>query len=85
VSKGVQLLETPGHTPQDISTVVETDAGVVVFTHLWWTAEGPPEDPYAIDPATLHANRERVLALDGLLTIVPGHGEPFTPDASTPR
>jgi glyoxylase-like metal-dependent hydrolase (beta-lactamase superfamily II) len=85
VSKAVQLLETPGHTPQDISTVVETDAGVIVCTHMWWTAEGPAEDPYATDPAALHAHRERVLALDGLITIVPGHGEPFAPGASTPH
>jgi glyoxylase-like metal-dependent hydrolase (beta-lactamase superfamily II) len=84
VSTGVQLLETPGHTAQDISTVVESDAGVVVCTHLWWTAEGPAHDPFATDPAALHANRERVLALDGLIMIVPGHGEPFTPGASTP-
>src|SRR6476646_7824194 len=39
VSPGVTLWETPGHTPQDISTIVQTDGGVVVCTHLWWNAE----------------------------------------------
>jgi glyoxylase-like metal-dependent hydrolase (beta-lactamase superfamily II) len=85
LSPGVHLLEVPGHTPQDIATVVDTDEGLVVFTHLWWTAEGPPEDPLADDPDALHANRKRVLALPGLVRIVPGHGPAFEPTAATPR
>jgi glyoxylase-like metal-dependent hydrolase (beta-lactamase superfamily II) len=85
VSPDVTLLETPGHTPQDISTAVETDIGLVVFTHLWWNASGPEEDPYATDPAALHRNRERVLALPGLSRIVPGHGPTFAPEPGTPR
>jgi glyoxylase-like metal-dependent hydrolase (beta-lactamase superfamily II) len=84
VSPGVTLLETPGHTPQDISTVVQTDRGVVVCTHLWWMADGPPEDPYAPDPELLHDNRSRVLEL-GPALIVPGHGPPFAVSDSTPR
>jgi glyoxylase-like metal-dependent hydrolase (beta-lactamase superfamily II) len=84
VSDGVTLMETPGHTPQDISTVVRTDAGVIVCTHLWWTAEGPAEDPYAPDPALVHEHRARVLALDPAL-VVPGHGPPFAVADSTPR
>jgi glyoxylase-like metal-dependent hydrolase (beta-lactamase superfamily II) len=55
----------------------------VVFTHLWWTDAKPVEDPYAPDAALLHASRARVLAFADL--IVPGHGGPFTPSASTPR
>jgi glyoxylase-like metal-dependent hydrolase (beta-lactamase superfamily II) len=84
VSPAVRLLETPGHTPQDVTTLVETADGVIAFTHLWWSAEGPPEDPYATDPAALHAGRERVLAL-GPARIVPGHGPMFTPGPETPR
>jgi glyoxylase-like metal-dependent hydrolase (beta-lactamase superfamily II) len=83
LSPSVQLIESPGHTPQDITTLVATRDGVVAFTHLWWSAEGPPEDPYATDPALLHASRERVLKLAGL--IVPGHGPPFAPGPGTPR
>lgn len=82
ISRGIRLIETPGHSPQDISTLVETDEGLVVFTHLWWTAEGPVEDPYAPDPELLHANRERVLGLAGLVRIHPGHGPGFAPDAA---
>jgi glyoxylase-like metal-dependent hydrolase (beta-lactamase superfamily II) len=77
------LIETPGHTPQDITTLVSTADGVVAFTHLWWSAEGPAEDPYAPDPALLHANRARVLSLAQL--IVPGHGAAFKPAPQTPR
>jgi glyoxylase-like metal-dependent hydrolase (beta-lactamase superfamily II) len=85
VSPGVTLLETPGHTPQDVSTLVETDDGLVVFTHLWWMASGPQEDPYATDPDTLHRNRERILTLPELARIVPGHGSAFVPGGATPR
>jgi glyoxylase-like metal-dependent hydrolase (beta-lactamase superfamily II) len=85
VSPDVRLLATPGHTAQDISTAVRTDDGLVVCTHLWWMASGPPEDPLAEDLAAIHANRQRVLALTDLARIVPGHGPAFMPDASTPR
>jgi glyoxylase-like metal-dependent hydrolase (beta-lactamase superfamily II) len=83
LSPSIGLIETPGHTPQDITTLVSTADGVVAFTHLWWSAEGPAEDPYAPDPALLHANRARVLSLAQL--IVPGHGAPFKPGPQTPR
>lgn len=78
------LIETPGHTPQDISTCVETAAGLAVLTHLWWSAEGPAEDPYAPDRDLLRRSRERVLGLEPAL-IVPGHGPAFVPGPSTPR
>jgi glyoxylase-like metal-dependent hydrolase (beta-lactamase superfamily II) len=83
VSPQVTLWETPGHTPQDISTLVETDTGVVVFTHLWFYQSGPPEDPFATDPAGVHSGRKRVLEVTSL--IVPGHGPAFVPDEETPR
>jgi glyoxylase-like metal-dependent hydrolase (beta-lactamase superfamily II) len=85
LAAGIRLIETPGHTPQDISTLVDTDDGLVVATHLWWTATIPKEDPYAPDPELLHANRARVLSLPGLTTIVPGHGTAFAPGDDTPR
>jgi glyoxylase-like metal-dependent hydrolase (beta-lactamase superfamily II) len=85
VSPGVRLLQVPGHTKQDIATVVDTEHGVWVFTHLWWSADGPADDPYAPDPVALHASRERVLSLPDLAWIVPGHGPAFEPNATTPR
>jgi glyoxylase-like metal-dependent hydrolase (beta-lactamase superfamily II) len=83
LSPSVRLIETPGHSPQDITTLVGTPDGVAACTHLWWTATVPAEDPYAADPAALHANRRRVLEVASL--IVPGHGPPFTPTPDTPR
>jgi glyoxylase-like metal-dependent hydrolase (beta-lactamase superfamily II) len=78
LSASVGLLLTPGHTPQDLTTVVETDDGLVVCTHLWWSVDGPLVDPYAEDAGVLQASRELVLEL-GPALIVPGHGAPFAP------
>jgi glyoxylase-like metal-dependent hydrolase (beta-lactamase superfamily II) len=83
LAPSVLLLRTPGHSREDISTVAGTPDGVVVFTHLWWTDSVPVEDPYAPDPAVLHSSRARILGLADL--VVPGHGAPFVPGASTPR
>ena len=83
ISPSIWLMATPGHTPQDITTLVGTTNGVIAFTHLWWFAEGPADDPLADDLAALHANRIRVLQVARL--IVPGHGAPFIPDETTPR
>jgi glyoxylase-like metal-dependent hydrolase (beta-lactamase superfamily II) len=83
LSPSVRLLATPGHTPQDLTVLVGTADGVAALTHLWWTGDGPLEDPYAPDAAQLRTQRERVLALADL--VVPGHGEPFTPGERTPR
>jgi glyoxylase-like metal-dependent hydrolase (beta-lactamase superfamily II) len=84
LSPSIRLIETPGHSPQDISTLVDSADGLVVFTHLWWTSTVPEEDPFAPDLAVLHTNRARVLGLSELRTIVPGHGAPFEPGPDTP-
>ncbi len=84
VAPGVTLWETPGHTQQDVTTIVEDETvGIVAFTHLWWMSDGPAEDPYAPDPQLLHEGRRRVLDVASL--IVPGHGPAFTPGEETPR
>ncbi len=83
VGPNTTLLQTRGHTDQDISTVVQTDAGVVVLTHLWWSAEGPLEDPFAPDADVLRASRQRILALSPA-QIIPGHGPAFVPGDTTP-
>lgn len=83
LSPSIRLIETPGHTPQDITTLVSTSSGVIAFTHLWWHAGGPAKDPYSHDLEVLRENRERVLAIAS--QIVPGHGAPFTPGPETPH
>ena len=83
LAPSIRLLATPGHTPQDITTLVGTPTDIVAFTHLWWHAGGPANDPLAEDMAGVHAGRERVLRVATL--IVPGHGAAFVSDASTPR
>jgi|ERR671923_741455 glyoxylase-like metal-dependent hydrolase (beta-lactamase superfamily II) len=83
LSPSVVLIRTPGHSAEDLSVLAGTPEGIVAFTHEWWTATTPVEDPYAPDPAALHASRARLLGLADL--IVPGHGPPFRPDEATPR
>ena len=80
----VVLWETPGHTPQDISTMVTTDAGITACTVVWWHAamEG---DPRATDLDALHRNRNRERVLSVATRIVPGHGPAFGVTDATPR
>ena len=84
LSPDVSLLHVRGHSDEDVATVARTEDGLVVFTHAWWTADGPAEDPYAPDATRLHDARARLLELSPAL-IVPGHGAPFRPVPSTPR
>ena len=78
VSDHARLILTPGHTNEDATLLVQTDAGVVACTHAWWRADRSPElDPLADDQGALDASRARILAEAD--TVVPGHGEPFAP------
>jgi glyoxylase-like metal-dependent hydrolase (beta-lactamase superfamily II) len=83
LTPGIRLLATPGHTPQDLTTLVGTADEVVALTHLWWTPDGPADDPYAPDREELRRQRERILELATL--VVPGHAAPFRPGPGTPR
>lgn len=83
VAESVTLWETPGHTAQDITTLVDSDGETIAFTHLWWYQDAPFHDPLCTDPDGLHTHRQRVLEVATL--IVPGHGPPFVPDESTSR
>lgn len=82
LSPSVLLVRTPGHTEEDISTLVGTADGVLAFTHAWWSEAGPVDDPYAPDAAVLEASRR--LLRDAADTIVPGHGPAFAA-ADAPR
>jgi glyoxylase-like metal-dependent hydrolase (beta-lactamase superfamily II) len=83
LSPSVRLMATPGHSPEDITTLASTPDGVLACTHAWWASEGPADDPFAPDAAVLAASRARILAVAAV--IIPGHGPAFRPDDSTPR
>jgi glyoxylase-like metal-dependent hydrolase (beta-lactamase superfamily II) len=83
LSPSVRLIATPGHTPEDITTLAATREGVHACTHAWWGADGPAQDPFAPDQAVLAASRARILAV--ATVIIPGHGPAFVPDETTPR
>lgn len=83
LSPSIRLMATPGHTDQDISTVAATAEGVYVCTHAWWGADGPADDPFSPDQATLSRSRQRILAVASV--IIPGHGPSFVPGQDTPR
>ncbi|WP_306335454.1 MBL fold metallo-hydrolase [Streptomyces sp. KL118A] len=83
LTPSLRLIRTPGHSTEDITLLAGTDSGVVAFAgDLWWHANGPADDPVAPDRAVLRDSRVRVTEAADL--IVPGHGAPFTPDATTP-
>lgn len=83
LSPSVRLIATPGHTPEDITTLAATLDGVHACTHAWWGADGPAQDPFAPDQAVLAASRGRILAVASV--IIPGHGPAFVPDQTTAR
>lgn len=83
ITPAIRLICTPGHTAQDITTLVGTDHGIAALTHAWWSATGPAEDPFALDALVLAGSRQRILAVADV--VVPGHGAPFRPDETTPR
>jgi glyoxylase-like metal-dependent hydrolase (beta-lactamase superfamily II) len=83
LSPSVRLMSTPGHTAQDITTLVTTGHGLAACTHLWWSREGPAIDPLAEDQDLLERSRARLLALKPAM-IMPGHGTPFPPSELSP-
>lgn len=83
LAPSVRLMATPGHTAQDITTLIETGDGLAACTHLWWSAGGPAVDPLAEDQELLERSRARLLALAPTV-IIPGHGAPFPPAELAP-
>src|SRR5262249_33669335 len=59
ITPAVRLIATPGHSPQDITTLVGTHEEVYAFTHVWWHEAGPPVDPLP-DMDALHVSRAGV-------------------------
>ncbi len=83
ISPSVRLARTPGHTAQDLATLIGTSGGIVACTHSWFHAESRVEDEDPDDAAALHRSRAAILEVAD--RIVPGHGPLFLPDDGTPR
>lgn len=83
LAPSVVLARTPGHTAQDLATIVGTPDGVVVLTHSWFTADTTVDDETPDDAAGLHDSRAAILEIADV--IVPGHGPMFRPTEATPR
>lgn len=83
----IQIIKTPGHTPDHASLLVTTSEGkVLVGADVFWWSEGEEQkidinkpDPFASDQKLLTLSRSAVLSLskDHALTIIPGHGKMF--------
>jgi glyoxylase-like metal-dependent hydrolase (beta-lactamase superfamily II) len=83
LAPSVILARTPGHTAQDISTIVGTPDGIVVCTHCWFNSNTTVDDEAPDEANQLHASRAAILAVAD--RIVPGHGAAFAPTDSTSR
>ena len=83
LAPSVVLARTPGHTAEDLATVVGTPDGIVICTHSWFNATTTVDDEDPDEPDSLHASRAAILEVAD--EIIPGHGPRFTPTAETPR
>jgi glyoxylase-like metal-dependent hydrolase (beta-lactamase superfamily II) len=83
LAPSVVLARTPGHTAEDLATVIGTPDGVVVCTHSWFNAETTVGDEDPEDAAALQQSRDAILAI--AWQIIPGHGPAFHPGAEPPR
>jgi glyoxylase-like metal-dependent hydrolase (beta-lactamase superfamily II) len=72
-TKNIKIIETPGHSYDALSLLVETDLGTIaVVGDVFWRENYPDNDPYASDPEQLSASRKKILELADY--IIPGHG-----------
>ena len=83
----VEIIKTPGHSPEDASLLVKTEEGIVcICPDVFWWEDGKQktdsreallnlEDPFATDKDALLKSRE--LVLEKADFIIPGHGKMF--------
>jgi glyoxylase-like metal-dependent hydrolase (beta-lactamase superfamily II) len=85
--EGVEILKTPGHSPEHTSLLVDTEEGkVCIAQDVFWWEDGKQqsdteedlinlEDPFATDMDLLMSSRK--LVLEKAEWIIPGHGKKF--------
>lgn len=83
----IEIVKTPGHSPEDASLLVKTDQGLIcIAPDVFWWEDGKQksdtieellslEDPFAIDKTALLVSRKLVLSKSDF--IIPGHGKMF--------
>lgn len=83
----IEILQTPGHSPEHTSPLVKTEEGLVCIAQdVFWWEDGKQksdnvedlmnlEDPFATDIEALKKSRK--LVLDRADWIIPGHGKKF--------
>ena len=57
LSDDIWFMTTPGHTAQDMTTLVRTGDGVAALTHLWWDAAVRGRSTRSGSSDALHRNR----------------------------
>lgn len=79
VNENIRAVETPGHSRDGMTLLVETARGrVAVCGDVFWDRDRDFQDPYADDAPALVRSRERLLKTADF--IVPGHGDIFKTD-----
>lgn len=83
----IQILKTPGHSPEDASLLVKTIEGnICIAPDVFWWEDGLQksetmeellslEDPFATDKEALISSRKLVLEKSDF--VIPGHGKIF--------
>ena len=80
VAEDVTFLLTPGHTPDSISVVVNTEKGKIVITGDAFPSEdfldlSKEPIPYLVDIRAFNESRNKIIKIADY--IVPGHGKMF--------
>ena len=76
LSPDISLIESPGHSINSLTMLVDTPSGkVAIAGDVWWKENYPDNDPYADDMQQLLKTRVTVLKLADY--IIPGHGKMF--------
>lgn len=70
-----RLIQTPGHTNEDISILTETKDGVYAIVGDLYFLKEKDDPEFTFDEIKLQESKRKVLALADY--VVPGHGETF--------
>ena len=73
VNENIFVKETPGHTADSITLIVQADQGkFAICGDVFWEKDLPEKDLFATDPIRLKQSRKQMLELADY--IIPGHG-----------